>query len=516
MSAAAQVAQLIVTPAPVGGLNYRDPISNMAVTDALLMRNFVPKQTGAELRKGWQYHVRELDANVDSMFSYNAPNPANSKLFAAIDGDIYDVTTGTAVISQSSTGSTTGLWDTTQFANGADVFLLAVSPGAGYWTYDTTNGWVQRSVTGLPANPTSVAVWKNRVWFTVQDSSSVYYLDTVDAITGTAVEFTMGSILRNGGYVRALLNWTIDAGYALDDYLVVVGSQGDIGVWQGTDPSDPQKFGLKGIWYVGPVPKYGRFFTGYGGDVMLLSELGLVPLSKLIAGQFSDVQPGPSAKVQSVLSPLISTLRDELSWDVFLVPNSDVLVIKLPPQNGNYIQYAMNVNTGAWCTFTGIPMTSTASLGGNLYFGTDDASVARGFYGEFDQVDTDGEGGQPVDGEIQSAFLAFETPGQLKKFSMIRPIFIARQPPSIKLKINTQYALSGVAGAPSFTAERRGEWDDGKWSIARWGSSSNTFETWIGVAGLGYYGALRMRVRGLGGTTIFASFHVMSEVGGVM
>lgn len=516
VSAAAQVSQLVVNAAPVGGLNFRDPISNMAVTDALVMRNFIPKQTGAELRKGWKYHTSVLASNAVSTFSYNAPNPANSKLFAALGGNIYDVTTGTPVVSQSATGSTQNLWDTTQFANGADVFLLAVSPGAGYWTYDSTNGWVQRTVTGLPANPTTVAVWKNRVWFTVQDSSSVYYLDTVDAITGTAVEFTMGSILRNGGYVRTLLNWTVDAGYALDDYLVVVGSMGDVGVWQGTDPSDPQKFGLKGIWYVGPVPKYGRFFTGYGGDVMLLSELGLVPLSKLINGQFSDVQPGPSAKVQSVLSPLISKLRDELSWDVFPVANSDVLVIKLPPQNGNYVQYAMNVNTGAWCTFTNVPMVCVASLNGNLYFGTDDAHIARGFYGELDQVGTDDAGGQPVDGEIQSAFLAFETPGQLKKFSMVRPIFIARQPPSIKLKINTQYSLSGVSGAPSFTSEARGEWDEGLWSIARWGSSSNTFETWIGVTGLGYYGALRMRVRGLGGTTIFASFHVMNEVGGVM
>lgn len=515
VSAAAQVSNLIVQPAPVGGLNYRDPISVMAPTDALVMKNFIPKQTGAELRKGWQYFTEApLDDPIVSMFSYNAGDPENNKLFVASGGEIWDVTDGSST-SVASTGSTDDLWNTTQFANGADVWLLAVSPSGGYWTYDGAT-WTQQTVTGLPNDPTSVAVWKNRVWFTVKDSSSVYYLDTVDAIAGTAVEFTMGSVLRNGGYVRGLVNWTLDAGIGLDDYLVVIGSQGDVGVWQGTDPSDPAKFGIKGIWYIGPVPKYGRFFTNFGGDVMILSELGVVPMSRLVNGQFSEIQPGPAAKIQSVLSPVISQLRNEISFDLYVVPSSDIMVIKLPIMDGTYTQYAMNVNTGAWCTLTGIPITCTASLGGQMFFGTDDKYIAKGFVGEFDQVGFDGEGGQPVDGELQTSFNSFDSPGRLKRFVMARPVFIARQPPSLKAKINTQYSFSGVAGAPSFSSDPRAEWDESEWNLARWGSSSNTFEIWIGTTGLGYYGAFRMRVRGLGGSTIFASYHVMTEPGGVM
>jgi hypothetical protein len=252
LSAAAQSAQLIVSPAPVGGLNYRDPISNMAVTDALVMRNFIPKQTGAELRKGWQYHTSSALANdIGSVFSYNAPNPASSKVFAAAAGNIYDVTTATPAVSQSTTGSTANLWSTAQFSTTSGNFLLAVSPGAGYWTYNGTS-WTQQTVTGLPANPTSVAVWKNRVFFTVQNSSSVYYLTTVNAITGTASEFPMGATMRNGGSMRAVINWTLDAGTGIDDYLVAVGSQGDVSVWQGTDPSNASTFALRGVWYVGP------------------------------------------------------------------------------------------------------------------------------------------------------------------------------------------------------------------------------------------------------------------------
>lgn len=514
-TAAAQVSNLFVVPAPVGGLNYRDPISNMAPTDALVLRNFIPKQTGAELRKGWQYHTDPLEDPVVSIFSYNAPDPGDNKVFAASAGNIWDVTVNPPTVSQTATGSTDNVWNTTQFATTSGMYLLAVSPGAGYWTYDGAT-WTQQSVTGLPADPTSVAVWKNRVWFTAKDSASVYYLDTVDAIAGTATEFPMGSILRNGGYVRGLVNWTLDAGVGIDDYLVVVGSQGDIGVWQGTDPSDPSKFGLKGVWYVGPVPKYGRFFTNFGGDVMLLSELGLVPMSRLVNGQFSEIQPGPSQKIQSLLSPIIGEYRDDVQWDLFLVPDSDVLVIKPPEISGRFVQYAMNVNTGAWCTLSEIPMVAAALLNGEVYFATDDNRVAKAFVGELDQVAVDGTGGEAVEGELQTAFNAFGTPGQLKRFSMVRPVFLARQPPSLKLRLNTQYSFQSVAGSPSFTGEERSEWDDAEWNLARWGSASNTYEIWVGVTGLGYYGALRMRIRGLGGTTLFASFHAMSELGGVM
>lgn len=517
-SAAAQTVQVIAIPSPVTGLNYRDPMSNMAPTDALVLDNFIPKQTGTQLRRGWRYHTEALDKAVGSMFSYNAADPANNKLFAASDGDIFDVTTDPPVVSEAGTGSDEDVWSTTQFATTAGMFLLAVSPGAGYWTYDGSS-WTQQSVTNLPADPTSVAVWKNRVWFTIKDSSSVYYLDTVDAITGTAEEFTMGSLLKNGGYIRGLVNWTLDAGIGIDDYLIVVGSEGDIGVWQGTDPSDPSKFSLRGVWYVGPVPTYGKFATSYGGDVMLLSELGLVPMSRLVNGQFSEIQPGPSQKVQSLLSPLIVELRNEKSWDIYLSPANDILVIKLPPKDNRFVQFAMNVNTGAWCTFSEIPQVCTTVLNGKIFFATDSYKIAEAFTGERDGVAIDGEGGEFIDGEVQTAFNAAGTPPILKRFTCVLPNFLARQPPRVKLRLNTQFSFENVAGFPSSPIGiEQAEWDSGEWNLSLWGraGATGTFQAWIGVTGLGYYGALRMKVRALGGTTNFISWHMMYEPGGLM
>lgn len=511
-AAAAQVSQVFNVPAPVGGLNYRDPIAAMQPTDALTLTNFIPKQQGVELRKGWKINTETINYSVESIFSFKSPG--QTKIFAAANGDIYDVTTDPATVAVSTTGSTDDEWHTTMFSTPADNFLLAVSPGAGYWTYDTTSGWVQRSVTGLPSDVETVAVWKQRVWFTAKDDQNVYYLDTVNAITGTATSFPMGSLLRNGGSVAALINWTLDAGIGIDDHLVVVGTQGDVGVWAGTDPTAASTFGLKGVWYIGPVPEHGTFYTPFGGDVMIVSEFGLVPMSRLVNGQFGEQQAGPAAKIQSVLGPLIKRLRGDKFWNVFSVPAEDILVISLPAEGGTYRQFAMNVTTGSWCLFDGMPLRCATMVDGSLYFGTEDGYTCQGLTGSTDNALINGTAGNAVLGEIQSAFQAFGSAANLKKFQMARPIFISQAQPSVKLRINTQFATTSPGGAPTFIDTESAYWDSAIWNVASW-VGDNTYQAWAGTSGLGYYGALRMKVRGLPGT-IFTSSHIMSEPGGVM
>ena len=109
-AAAAQVAQSAIIPAPTGGLNYRDPISAMSPMDALVLTNFIPKQQGVEIRRGYQAYadavtVDSVAQSVESVFGFTAPNPANDKVFMAANGNIYDVTSGgTPVIAVTGTG----------------------------------------------------------------------------------------------------------------------------------------------------------------------------------------------------------------------------------------------------------------------------------------------------------------------------------------------------------------------------------------------------------------------------
>ena len=521
-SASAQTSQLVNTPPPTGGLNYRDPISEMSPLDAIVLENFIARQQGVEMRKGTRVHTDAAEGVTEfkSVFAYNAAIGEESKLFAAFDGDIYDVTEDPAVVSQAGTGSSSDQWWTVQYSTTSGSYLLCVSPGAGYWTYNPDGTWTDRTAacTGLPNNVRTVSVWKERVWFTAEGSSDVYYLDAVNAIQGTAVAFPMGSVLRSGGSVSALANWTIDSGFSVDDFLIVIGTEGDIGVWSGTDPTSADTFGLKGVWYIGPVPKYGVYFTPFGGDIMILSQQGLIPLSKIVAGQYNEAAANtmPASKIQPALINALSLLRDVPAWDVMMVPKESILIIKLPVDTyGQYQQFVMNTITGAWSTFSNMNMVASALLGGQLYYSDNNGQMIKGLFGQFDNADINGENGSAIEADVQGSFNAYNTPGQLKKFQMARPIFVAPTAPSVKLQLNTQYALNNVTGSPSYTDSSTGIWDASNWNQSYFSGSANTYQAWVGVVGLGYYGSLRMKVKGLPGT-VLTSTHVMSEMGGVM
>ena len=103
---------------------------------------------------------------------------------------------------------------------------------------------------------------------------------------------------------------------------------------------------------------------------------------------------------------------------------------------------------------------------------------------------------------------------QLKKFGMVRPSFIATAAPAIKLQVNTQFQLSSVGGSPFFNVDSGAIWDVSLWNSSTW-VGNNTYQAWAGTTGLGYYGSLRMKVRGLP-LTLFTACNVMTELGGVM
>jgi len=297
---------------------------------------------------------------------------------------------------------------------------------------------------------------------------------------------------------------------------VAFGAEGDDVIWPGTAPTRTASFSVHGTWDVGPVPTSGRFCTNVGGDVIVLSVMGLVPLSKLISGSWNDPQDGPTSKIQNQIQPLVQEQRTTVSWDVFMVPKQNLLIIR-PPQasTGEYVQFALNVNTNAWCTFSNIPMTCATTLGDITYCGTSDGRVFKVFVGNLDAVESNGTGGTNVEGDIQTAFAALGSSAQLKKFNLAHPIFVAPQSPSVKLQMNTQFTFQGVPGSPSFTSSSGSTWSSGVWNVARWVGGTNTYQAWVGVTGLGYYGSIRMKVRGVAGP-LFTGSQLMYGLGGVL
>jgi hypothetical protein len=193
-----------------------------------------------------------------------------------------------------------------------------------------------------------------------------------------------------------------------------------------------------------------------------------------------------------------------------------LVLINTPDTNQSYdFQIVYDVNSHGFSTNVGMPMYCTAEFQGDLYFGTVGGAVARGFVGRTDGELIDGTPGQNIEGELQTAWNALGAPEAIKRFMMVQPFFLASDPPSVKLQVNTDWKFTGVDGSPGFVQREQSLWDIAVWDKARWAGGQNSYSAWAGAAGIGHFVSLRMAIRGEPGT-VLTNWVVLAEQGGIL
>lgn len=533
-----QAHQAFNLPSPTGGLNYLLPLTQQAPKDAIRLINMVPRPYGVELRKGWRVWQDTLvpDTEVRTLMPYNPARGTNgeyeARLFAALtNGDVWDVTTQGAPVFQFNAPNQVdpGEWSYVQFATPAGNYLCAVVSGGGYWTYDSVNGWVEVTTGSGPGQVTFpsgdgtstvefdfIMAWKNRLWFIKEFSTVAYYLP-VNQIAGQLSAFDFGGLFINGGDLQMMASWTVDGGDGIDDRLVVSASEGDLLVYQGTDPDSADTFGLVGRWFVGSVPPGRRYMSEYGGDLQILSSKGLTSMSELLqfAGTFKAYVQS-AAKINQALSRLIALTTQGQFWEIKYWMNEQLIVINQPDTQNTYDQqFVMDVNSTGWATFQGIPMNCFEIYPDGAYFGTKDGRVGRAGDGETDGIGLDNSEGKSLYGEVQTAWNPVGDPARMKRFIQVQPAFIGPRAPSVKLQVNSEWSFEGVNGSPGYVSEDIAAWDLAKWDLAKWYGSQNSYIAWAGCAGMGRFASLRLAVTGAPGT-VFTNWLIVIEAGGIL
>ena len=418
-------SRIIAGQLPTNGINARDAFARMHPNDAIDLMNVVSDNYGMSTRNGYQEFVVNLPgakavptlmthypATAQNSVSasrtvppygeiiWKAPRAAtptvNGSLFACTNGTIFDITSGGVgpwVAEANVSGRTTDYWSWLNYQNEAANFLIAVNEDGGYYIFGGAGfssgfssgfstqgggfthvpaGTLPGQIDGIdPEKFVYVASWKRRLWFVEKNSTRAWYLP-VQQITGVATAFNFGANFRHGGRLVALVSWAADGGEGLDDYLVALSSQGDVVIYKGTDPTSIDNFSIHGIWYVGALPKGSRIIDPIGGDVHILSTVGLTQLSKLVAmGEIASVvteQPG------SHIDPLIRTYMETLAnldgWYIKYLPTEQMMFVGVPqklPGEGP-TQLVLKLRQNAWSRFQGLPVSVLANHG-SLVFG---------------------------------------------------------------------------------------------------------------------------------------------------
>ena len=506
---------------PVMGLNFRKPAIDLDPREALLLDNILPKANAGELRGGYRDWVVGVPGQVVSIMPFIGRVTAEDKLLCANDqGEIYDVTSfGAPPVLLTKTYQSDGVWDYTNTSGVTENFLIMVSPAGGYWTYSVTDGLVNRSISGDGAGKKFGAVYnfKDRVWL-LEDGTTVGYYLGVSAIWGEATEFDFSPVINQGGYLSFGTNWTYNAGRDIDDYMVVVTTQGEVIVYSGFNPDEADSFALKGVWYVGRIPRGRRCFTTFGGDVFIMSSLGVVALSKLVNGNVANDYDVASSAIQPSLNTRFTSQANDFGWEMEMFYSQSFMLLKLPVQpSGIHKNFVMNTQTGAWGTISGMPMVCTTQVADKVFFGTADGKVCEAFTANSDGEGIDGTEGKPIQGTYMSGYQSFEQGGgvRLKMFQMARPIFVSARPPAVALKMQADYGAILPTVSGGFGREDGGRFNYNEFNNTSWSGSERTYAAWVGLQGMGYYGSLAMVFTGDPGTQ-YITTNVTMTIGGVM
>jgi hypothetical protein len=474
-----QVSAGASLPAPIKGWDAQSPLAAMKPGNAVTLINWIPRPGYVEMRRGNRQQMVGFTDPVQSLIVWTGGGENMDKMFAVTGGSVYDASSlGSAPGEPDYAGLTSNIVESENFSNDGGVFMLCANGADTPFYYDGTS-FAALSITGSsgsivldPATLFSLFAHKKRLFWLEGTSLRVWFFP-VNAIQGPAQLLDLGPVFTEGGQLIAGGTWSQDGGQGPDDLAVFLTNKGQIAVYQGTDPASATDWALVGVYDVG-IPLGRRSLLKYGGDLVALTTLGVVPLSQAVQLNRADQDKvALTSKIENAFAVATQAYGDLFGWQGMFYPRGGLAIYNVPTvEFASSVQYVQDVQSGGWCQFTGMNAICWTLANGNPYFGAVD-----GVY-QYDIGVTDD--GEDLTADMTCAFTSYGAPGRLKQFTALRPILRATPNvrPAVAMLIDFN---SGVPTAVPTVIDDRS-------------TDLQTRYQWTGVTGVGYYGAPTMRV----------------------
>lgn len=520
-----QLTKSIQYPAPMAGMTSETSLLSMTPTDSIYAFNVTTNEYGLEIREGYDSASDAIPVSgstqVRTVMGYRGTKDDGSKhrQFAVTNQGIYLVTDGVPTLVQAFTDTTGnagyGVY-TTYVAIGGSYLFYCDEVNGGFRYEEDLDSWApipDLTLAGQPFDPSSivhVVAWKNRVWFTIRDSATAYYLP-IGLISGALTAFDFGNKFSSGGSLVGVWSWTVEGGNGPNDYLVAIGRGGDVLVYLGIDPSNAASFGVKGSWFLGALPAGRNFVYNYSGDLLVLTIYGVIQLSALLSGTpASNDAAFLTKRIGRFVKEEMLHSKTSMGWTITQHPRLGYLMVVAPPRAGVApIQFVRAVG-GSWTMFRGIPISSIGEYLGELYIGTsyDKGHKLFKLIGSLDNE-------VPITWAIVTAYSGLESPANFKRVHFIRPMFIGTMTPVYDVYARYDFDLSAITGAPRLPDVGVGIWDASMWDRAVWGEGLISDQKPYGGSGMGRHVAIAIRGASLVPTTLLG-FDVMADLGGLL
>lgn len=331
-------------------------------------------------------------------------------------------------------------------------------------------------ITGVATTSLS-QVWshKGRLFFIEKDTMSAWYLP-VSSFGGAASELDLGPIFRKGGKLLFGATWSLDSGSGLDDVCIFVTTNGEIAVYEGSDPSDVATWQLTGVYEVSrPLNKHSWFKAG--GDLAILTEDGIIPVSEALRKDRAALQAvAITYPIEDAWKSAVANRAASFPVTPTLWQSRALLMIGIPGS----IAYVANARTGAWCRYTGWDVRCGGVANDRLYFGTNAGKVMRGQNGGADD-------GVAYTGFYVPKFTTANVSGR-KIVNHAGITVKAGLNPNFQMAAFADYAIGTYPTPTPLNSESGSTWGSGVWGTFIWGGTGteSTYTIWKTVRAGGY------------------------------
>lgn len=338
------------------------------------------------------------------------------------------------------------------------------------------------TITGVTtAALAQVWMFKERLFFVEKNTLSTWYLP-VDSIGGAASEINLGSVFRKGGSLVIGATWSLDSGDGLDDKCLFVTDQGEVAVFEGTDPASASTWALVGVYEIGkPLGK--NAIVRLGGDVIILTEDGAIPISEaVVKDRGALTRAAITFPIEDEYRAAITERSTAYPISATLWQAQGILLIGTPVlSNSKNVALVANARTGAWCRYTGWDVRCAGVFADNLYFGSDGGKIYQGETGGSDDD-------VAYTGIYVPKFSECGTPNTkiVNHANLIARAYAAFD---FNMAAFSDYSV-GTLTAPSPINDpgTAGVWGTGVWGTFTWGDGGNTVSQsrWKTVAAQGF------------------------------
>lgn len=367
-----QISRRYSVPPSTGGWNARDAFVKMSPSDAISLKNIVPRGNYLEVRGGSTDYATGMTGNGKTLATY-AGLDGTETLFCSTASGIYNVNSSGAV-GAFALARTNGKHQWVMFGDGTSNWLIMCN-GVDKPAYYNGAAWTAVDGASVPAltgvtttNLVSPMVYQGRLFFAEINTLNVWYLAS-GTVGGALTKFDLSLVASRGGYIMAMINWTYDGGDGSDDRAIFMTSQGEVIVYQGVDPGSATDWAKVGTYYLGK-PLGRRCLCKFGGDVLVLTEDGVVPMSAALTGVVNDSKIRLSNKIERAFQVRAALYGSSFGWEMIHYPKEGVLIVNAPlgEDIGSHYQFVMETSTQSWCMFDSWEAETFGLLNKQLYF----------------------------------------------------------------------------------------------------------------------------------------------------